>query len=79
MSAEAIADDLDVERFDFDETTDILEAGGKIRPVPLVVLTADARSPMSRSPDCPTSVPRRPPPTTRPGTSSPSWHPAPGT
>lgn len=78
-SAEAIADDLDVERFDFDEITDILEAGGKIRPVPLVVLTADAPITDVPKPGLPDIGAATAAPTTRPGTSSPSWHPAPGT
>jgi pimeloyl-ACP methyl ester carboxylesterase len=40
--AEVIADYPQVERFDFDETIDTLDAGGSIDPIPLVVLTADA-------------------------------------
>jgi pimeloyl-ACP methyl ester carboxylesterase len=42
MSEEIIADWPEIERFDFDETIDILRAGGSIRPIPLAVLTADA-------------------------------------
>ncbi|HEY6530814.1 MAG TPA: hypothetical protein VIY72_00825, partial [Acidimicrobiales bacterium] len=39
---EVIADYPEVERFDFDETIDTLEAGGSIPAIPLFVLTADA-------------------------------------
>lgn len=42
MSPDLIADYPDIERFDFDESSDILRDGGSIQPIPLVVLTADA-------------------------------------
>ena len=41
-STAVLADYPEVERFDFDEASDILAAGGSIRAIPLVVLTADA-------------------------------------